>query len=246
MNPEHIYFDVLSPLVGLFLGFFGYRFYRPCLFLSGYLVGGCIAYYLGDRSDQVEHAAVALTSGIVGGFITSNVYPLGVATLGGLWGVSAALMMNGLLISRVGHSLGGTNTTLIIVTSLLGVMGSICAIMAHPNGGAQPTPLQKRVIFAQTAMPGAVLVAKGISQAIDPDLSGEFELAQNKGGTGILWFEAVIMLVLAVGFFVVQSQFTHRQQCGCDETFESNEEQDAEHEALVVAHEHSPNGLTKK
>ena len=32
-----VYFDVLSTAAGLFMGLFGYRFYRPCLFLSGYV-----------------------------------------------------------------------------------------------------------------------------------------------------------------------------------------------------------------
>jgi len=212
------------------MGLFGYRFYRPCLFLSGYLVGGCLAYYLADRSDEFEHAAVALASGVVGGFVTSNVYPLGVATLGAVWGVAIALMMNGAIISRFGYYMGGDNSFLIVVLAVLGVLGAGLALATHPKGGGEPSLAQKMIIFIKTALPGAYLLGKGISVYIDPSIPGEFELAEHSVLPWAVWMEVGLQVFFAFSFVAIQFRITHRQQCGFEETFDL----DPEHEALVI------------
>eukprot|EP00656_Telonema_subtile_P025841 TRINITY_DN27878_c0_g1_i1.p3 TRINITY_DN27878_c0_g1~~TRINITY_DN27878_c0_g1_i1.p3 ORF type:complete len:257 (-),score=72.11 TRINITY_DN27878_c0_g1_i1:150-920(-) len=247
LGPEHMYFDFLASVVGILMGLFGYRCYRPCLFISGYLVGGAISYHLAAREDEFENAAIAFALGAVCGFFTSNYYSLGVATLGAVWGCTAMLTLNPVLISRVAHAWwGGSNAPLVLCMVGCGLVCAAIAVMAHQHeAGFKAAHPRKLLIFVKTATPGAYLLAKGIcALALVEELP---ELAMASAET-IPWGSLLrvgLTVVLAVLFAGVQAKFTHKEHCGV-EAQELTHTEDVEEQRHLVTETYASVGSNPK
>ena len=79
----------IAILVGAIQCFFGYRFFKFILGLTGFLLGGAIAAAVGFAISQQE--IVALLAGIVGGFIGASsmvaMYFIGIFLIGAFFGL---------------------------------------------------------------------------------------------------------------------------------------------------------------
>ena len=90
---------------GIFLGtimlFFGYRFYKPCVFFGGFILGAVITYTYCVSTSHVTAYGAGLCAGVIFGTLAIMFYSLGVFFLGALWGITLALILNALFLSRI-------------------------------------------------------------------------------------------------------------------------------------------------
>eukprot|EP00658_Telonema_sp_P-2_P023406 TRINITY_DN19376_c0_g1_i3.p1 TRINITY_DN19376_c0_g1~~TRINITY_DN19376_c0_g1_i3.p1 ORF type:complete len:254 (-),score=57.47 TRINITY_DN19376_c0_g1_i3:382-1143(-) len=241
IGPEHMYFDIMAAVAGLFMGLLGYRCYRPCLFVSGYLLGGAAAYHLAHREDEFEHTAIAFAAGVVCGFWTSNCYPIGVTALGFIWGCSAVLVANPIAISRIGHAFGLANT---LFWAAIIVVGGICAVVSliahqhHPE--VDPTHPRKLLIFVKTAMPGAYLLSKGACALAGMHQIAELDMSQHSTLPAGNYLRSVLAIGFGVAFAGAQLLFTHKEQCGWGE-MELGDLDTEEQKRLVAVEESAKN-----
>lgn len=144
------------------------------------------------------------------------VYPLGVFTLGALWGTILGLILNGLFLSRIGYVICQCNTLLWAVVPFLGVLFGMLAIVVHRHKEADPPhSARKVVIYAKTSFTGSYLLVKGIAH-----FAGNFppELSMAKSVTLPLAYYiylGAIVVTAVLGIFI-QMRFTHFEHCGSD------------------------------
>ena len=89
-----------------------------------------------------------------------------------MWGVTVALNLNPIIVSRIGYALGESNVPFWTALALGGLCCGVAALAVHqhePNALASHP--RKMLIFVKSSMPGAYLFAKGFWYA--PSLPDE-------------------------------------------------------------------------
>merc|ERR1712216_267685 len=80
-------YHVCAATIGFSFLLFGYRLYKPSLFLGGFVLGAGITLALVQEISHQLAYGPAVCAGIVGGTLALAVYQLGVFLLGSLWGI---------------------------------------------------------------------------------------------------------------------------------------------------------------
>merc|ERR1711985_81602 len=81
-------YDICGMLVGMILLLFGYRFYKPTLFLGGFTFCAVLTFQLVSQGySPFTTYGSATSAGIIGGTVAVYLYPLGVFVIGSLWGI---------------------------------------------------------------------------------------------------------------------------------------------------------------
>ena len=156
--------EVLNVIIGLsiFVGalqcFFGYRFFKFILGLTGFLLGGALAGEIGYMISQEE--AVALLAGLVGGFISAAlmvamyficIFVIG-ALLGGVLGSvffsvtesspePAALLILAVIAGVI--ALIFQKFMIIVATGFVGSWGVVTGIAYFTTGTVDPTNFER-------------------------------------------------------------------------------------------------------
>merc|ERR1712188_291521 len=221
-------FDTCGVLVGLILLLFGYRFYKPTLFLGGFTFCGAMTFELVSQAySPFTTYGSAVSAGIIGGTIAVYAYPLGVFTIGGLWGISLTLLLNGLFLSRVGYVMGQSNVLLWIAGCILGPLFGALALVVHRHKeNDSATHPRKVVIFGKTATTGAYMFVRSVA-ALAGDFPAEMSMAKTVSLPATYYVCAVSILVLALLGVFIQMRYTHFEHCGCGEEYEQLEQTQA-------------------
>ena len=131
-------------LIGAFECFFGYRFFKVLLALTGFAIGGAMAGGIGYAISGQQGAALlyALIGGIVGAILLYALYFVGVFLIGALFG-----LVIGEILNTFSHTSSSSAVLLI-----LAVIGGVAALL-----------FQKFVIILSTSFGGAWSVVSGIA-----------------------------------------------------------------------------------
>jgi len=77
-------FNIIAMTVGFLFVFFGYRFYKPTLFMGGFAFWAMFTFELCYYISNLAAYGSAAAAGVIGGTLSLWFYPLGVFTLGAL------------------------------------------------------------------------------------------------------------------------------------------------------------------
>lgn len=214
-------YDCAGVFVGLVLLLFGYRFYKPALFLGGFTLAAVVTFQLVSQSySPFTTYGASICSGIIAGTVVVFFYAIGVFVLGGLWGIVIALLLNGLFLSRISYVMCECNTLLWMVTSIFAILFGLLAIVVHRHKeNDTASHPRKIVIFGKTATTGAYLLVRSIAHIADafPD---EFTMSQEKSLPPNYYVAALSIIALSLVGGYIQMRYTHFEHCGCGEEYE--------------------------
>ncbi|KAH9245289.1 hypothetical protein BASA81_017243 [Batrachochytrium salamandrivorans] len=205
LGPHAIIVGVLCIIGGLFLVFAGYRFFRPTLFLAGFVLMAMIGYVILTRAEPADgypHRDTvllvgSLLIGLVGGALAVCLYHVGIC-LGALGGAALALFILGWHSDGVIQS----STGRAIFVAVLALIG---AVVVHF--------FEKIAIMLATSILGAYLVILGIDEFASTgfiDTVRLFMSGPNRYNfsavhpTGPVFGLLISMVVLALVGFIVQ------------------------------------------
>jgi hypothetical protein len=158
-------FAVIAIGVGIFLCFYGYKLFRPTMFLCGFLVGGLIValiiQYALSASTFVGTASWIgfLVGGIIVGSLVLCMYNVGVTLVGAAAGIILAFNLN----TSIAYKIYPENPDVILLV-LIVILGLIGAFLAWK--------LEKPVVIVATSFIGANAVVWGAGYFIGKYPSG--------------------------------------------------------------------------
>lgn len=142
---------VILILSGVLSCFFGYRIFKVILGFWGFVLGFFITQYLFQQyvgSNDTITLIAGLVGGVVGVFLLTSLYRVGIFALGAVFGYSVVMMLTA----------AGKLTQNPIVAILAAVLGGIIAIL-----------MQRSMMILSTAFGGAWLIALGIGKLMNTD-----------------------------------------------------------------------------
>jgi len=211
-------FNIVAIVVGFLLLFFGYRFYKPTLFLGGFTFAAMFTFELCLHLSHTAAYGAGAAAGIIGGTLSVYIYPLGVFVLGALWGTVLSLILNGFFISRIGYVVCQCNTILWIVMPFFAVLFGLFTIVVHRHreNDAAWHP-RKLVIFSKTSWTGAYMLMRGIGH-FTGNMPEEQDLAKMVSPvTSFYGMMGGVILLALLGTWI-QMRYTHFEHCGCDDS----------------------------
>merc|ERR1719473_738387 len=114
-----------------------------------------------------------------------------------LWGLSMALVLNGLFLSRIGYVVCECNTLFYVVASIFAVLFGMLVSVVHRHKENDPAwHPRKMVIFLKTACPGSYMLVKSLGHFAGgfPD---EIEMARIVALPGVYYFYVCLIIALA-------------------------------------------------
>ncbi|KAI8905623.1 hypothetical protein EDD86DRAFT_68431 [Gorgonomyces haynaldii] len=207
---------ILLIVSGFVLSFFGFRLFKPTLFLAGMALFTFLGYVLlvrvepsaGYNPRETILLLGSLAIGLVGGFLAFFFFNLGVTILGALGGASLAMFLlswkvNGIIEGATGQAI------------FIAVFALIFAVAIHF--------IEKPVIIGSTSILGAHLLFNGIdvfaqvgfAQAQRRFLGGDVKLPKNEqiiNQDGKTYGLLVGMLVFIAIAIVVQFRMTRERK----------------------------------
>jgi len=155
----------LAMVVGAGVCFYGYKLFRPTVFVCGFLLGGILiagaANAIFKNQDYVGTATwiAFAVGGILFGFLVLCLYDTGIFLVGAAAGVFLAFTLN----TAFGHKIYPSNPTfvLIVMAVLLGLLGGYLA-----------TKLEKPMIIVATSFIGADMLVWGVGYFLGDYPSG--------------------------------------------------------------------------
>eukprot|EP01104_Vermistella_antarctica_P006403 TRINITY_DN17105_c0_g1_i1.p1 TRINITY_DN17105_c0_g1~~TRINITY_DN17105_c0_g1_i1.p1 ORF type:complete len:277 (-),score=64.85 TRINITY_DN17105_c0_g1_i1:165-995(-) len=115
-------------IIGIFFCFFGYRLFRPHLFVIGFIVGGVVTYIVLNEQtdlDTVMVVLIALLVAVVSGLLCIIVFQIGVIVAGAYLG----LLLAAVILSQIEVWADEDITQWIVIVTLIGA-GAIGAFLA--------------------------------------------------------------------------------------------------------------------
>jgi len=220
-------YDCYGAFVGFLLLLFGYRFYKPALFLGGFTLAAVITFQLVSQSySPFTTYGAAICSGIIAGTVVVFFYAVGVFVLGSIWGIVIALLLNGLFLSRISYVICECDTLLWMAISILSILFGLLAIVVHRHKeNDTASHPRKIVIFGKTATTGAYMLVRSIAHMAG-EFPDEFTMSQEKSLSPNYYVAAVSIIVLSVIGGFIQMRYTHFEHCGCGEEYERLDQAD--------------------
>jgi len=156
ITPQSIVAGIICIGIGLFLTFFGYRFFRPMLFFAGFALFALIAYIgainisplaPGDTLKETIYLVVIVIVGFIGGILVAIFWRIGLFVLGAVGGFFLAMFIlalapNGLIPNPLFRAL------------FIVILVIICAVLVFK--------LERPAIIIATSVAGAFLTILGI------------------------------------------------------------------------------------
>lgn len=145
---------ILAIVVGLFVCFAGYRYFRHALFVCGFVGGGVliatiVEHSFDDKSWMTTASWIGfVVGGLVIGSIVAALYELGIFAAGAAGGVFLAIALN----TSIGYKIypSNPNVVLIILMVILGILAGVLALK-----------LEKPVLIVTTSLFGAGVLVWG-------------------------------------------------------------------------------------
>jgi len=210
-------FNIISMMVGWCLLFFGYRFYKPTLFMGGFSFAAMFTFELCLQFSHTAAYGAGAAAGFIGGTLAVYVYPLGVFLLGALWGTVLSFILNGFFLSRVDYVLCKCNTLFWIVLPVFAIIFGLFTYVVHRHRENDVAwHPRKLVIFSKTAWTGAYMFMRGVGH-FTGDIPEETKLAEMVSPSPWYYWYLLSVVVLALAGTWIQMRFTHYEHCGCDE-----------------------------
>jgi len=209
-------FNIIAMTVGFLFVFFGYRFYKPTLFMGGFAFWAMFTFELCYYISNLAAYGSAAAAGVIGGTLSLWFYPLGVFTLGALWGAIVCFLINGFFFSRISYVICQCNTIFWTMIPIFCVLFGLFTIVVHRHRENDVAwHPRKLVIYSKTAWPGAYMFIRGAAH-----FSGEFpeesSLATMVSPPTMFYVHLTLICVFALIGTLVQMRYTHYEHCGCD------------------------------
>lgn len=202
LTPGTVIFSVLCFVLGPFLLFFGFRFFKPVIFLSGFLAGGLLGYaFISNLEDVipslVQHRdlvciLVSIILGIVFGVLMLWAWKFSVIILGCLGGFAFAMFLlawktGGLITNHIGRPV-----FIAIFTIAFGVLVFL---------------YDKPVVILATSLIGSLMIGAAIDCYAEAGLTLSIRsFITNRGlveiGSKGCWLLAGVLLMCIVGIVV--------------------------------------------
>lgn len=178
--------------IGLVQCFFGYRFFRWVLGLTGFVLGGLLTGYLVYQAtgNALFGVIAGVIGALIGAFLMGGLYIVGFFVLGAIFGGVATSAL---------FSLAGSTAPVWLVV----VLALVCGVLA--------VVLQKLMIVVATAFGGSWWAMSGIASltgAIEMETLQLAPLGLQEAGTG--WLVAWLLLGI-VGMMVQYSRYRSRR-----------------------------------
>jgi hypothetical protein len=206
-----VIFIIAGIVIGVFVGFFGLRLFRPTLFLTGFVTVSLLmafvlfVFALGNSPSagaQWGCLVGALAIGVLAGVLLVKLEKVGIFFLGASLGTAGSFLLYTLIIHHFGA--GKVVIALFTVGSAL-----ICGIVA--------LLVFEHVIIIATALGGAYLAIRGLSLFAPPKYAYPNEIAIAKeiqynglSNVPVIFYAyfSVIVVLAAVGAFI---QYRHKR-----------------------------------
>lgn len=146
---------ILAIIVGLFVCFAGYRYFRHALFVCGFVGGGVliatiVEHTFDDKSWMTTASWIGFViGGLLIGSIVAALYELGIFAAGAAGGVFLASALN----TSIGYKIYPSNpdVVLIVLMVILGILAGVLALK-----------LEKPVLIVTTSLFGAGILVWGV------------------------------------------------------------------------------------
>jgi len=146
---------VLAIVIGIAVAFFGYKLFKPVLFISGFVVGAMVGFLVAERifknQSYITTASwiTAIICGIILGAIVICVFQLGVFLIGAAAGILLAFALN----TSFGYKIWPSNPT-----GMLYILLVVLALLF----GWLALRLERPFIIVATSLCGAIATVWGI------------------------------------------------------------------------------------
>lgn len=158
---ELLYPTLIGVIIGaMFASFYGFRFYKLYLVLSGALAGYTFGYatlgmLLGDRITAFDAALIlGVASAVIFGLLAPKFYKLYIYILGGLFGFAITLTFTASLLAAMGYEYAGELAGIVLGLILVVPAAKLLYRFFKP------------VIIISTAFSGSLIAAKAVSYVI--------------------------------------------------------------------------------
>jgi hypothetical protein len=206
-TPQSIIGALICIGVGIVLGFFGYRFFRPTLFLVGFAVAAMLTYIgcinikpleSGNSTLETIYIVVTVAIGFIAGILCIVFWRFGIMLIGALGGFIAAVF----ILAWAPNGLIGDTTSRVLFIVILTVVFALVVFK-----------LERPVIIIATSLAGSFGIVLGIdffarqgvvtalTTFISSDLNLSYEIT---AGTYIM---LAVLAILAVVCMIVQFHF---------------------------------------
>ena len=164
-EPACVPFSVSSlffMLVGCVFFAVGYRFYKPCIFLGGFLFASVVTFVATSSTSESLAYILAVVLGTIFGTITLYLYPLGVFILGVNWGVTLVLLFYGLVF----HTIANSYLLWILLVICPLTVGMLASRAHRHKESSSGYTYSKILIFSKTSWVGAYMFIRGVGAAV--------------------------------------------------------------------------------
>jgi hypothetical protein len=146
---------ILGISVGAIICFFGYKLFRPSIFLCGFFVGGIIVGGVAKAAFKNQEYVTTATwiafaiGGIIFGALVLSLYNVGIFLIGAAAGILIAFVLN----TFFGHKLYPSDPAVVLI-----VMSVVLGIL----GGALAMKIERTVLVISTSLIGAEMCVCGV------------------------------------------------------------------------------------
>jgi hypothetical protein len=208
-NSSNTAFGIISGIIGIILLFFGIRFFKIALFLSGICVGWFIdeTFVITQGFIGVDNtiliAIIPLIIGILVGFVFLLVFPVGIAAIGALGGFSLSIYIFSWKSAGVmDHSVARP-----ILMTVIPCIGAVISLM-----------YEREMIILGTALFGSLCFCSSMDTFSSTGFNRAISyLVHNRGNfdtdDGLIGLLIVYFIVSVLGIFVqfrIFRKYTHR------------------------------------
>ncbi|KAI8055307.1 hypothetical protein BDF22DRAFT_654205 [Syncephalis plumigaleata] len=194
LTPQSIVGAIVALVVGFVLCFFGYRFFRPTLFLAGFVIAAFVTYVVclnvaplkGDQYDSIKrtvYIVLVIGVGFIVGVLAVCFWRFGLLLVGAMGGLVGGLfilafMPNGLIKEPVWKAV------LIVILVILG------AILIFK--------FERPVVIVATSAGGGFALALGIDFFVQSQFASTIATVLGGASSAVLSFDAKTYIMLAL------------------------------------------------
>lgn len=215
---------LFAVLAGCFLSFYGYKLYKPTIFLIGFLLGffmvGLFLFGVWTSQNSSSYKGyiifiLALLAGIGIGYVVTKIAWIGLVISGSILGLFISMFLFLLIFFRV---VSYPPNLILYNLLLIGIVGGAIAGYEYND----------IILVLSCGISGAYLTVRGIS-AFFGGFPNEFELASNlmnkqDTGTGLVFYlYLVLMAAMAVGGVWYQNKLKRGEEAKLEGDFYADE-----------------------
>lgn len=229
MNTTASIYYAVAIAAGLAITFYGYRLFRPLIFLAAFYVGAVIAYMIAHEvfEDQSyrERAEViaALVGGVVLGAVALSILRLGIFLIGAAAGATLGQFLTTSFLYKISEE--HADTVMLVVIIIGAIVGGVLALAFH-----------RPILILFSSWIGAVTVVRGIGYfAGKYPMSDDLRRVQDNPKADVpdeWWVYFVATILLFIAGVVVQHKMTAKNINHTDKYYRHRNDT-GRHERLV-------------